>query len=344
MNGKEKFIEFLYQRGEYIRKVNDNQYVTRCPFCGDSNNKHHAHLYIYADIYNNDPILYHCFKCESSGIVNNEFFTVIGLDDNDIKSSFTKYKSKSGKFKKLFENSVVYFDYKIPEEINRNKIKYIEDRLGCELTDDEIKKLKIVTSLKSFIKNNNDIKELSLPINYLKNIEDHYIGFVSFGNSHILFRDMTGKEKFKWIKYPITKDSRENKIFYSIENDINIFSSEPIIINLAEGVLDTLSIYKNLGYNDSNMLNISVCGKRYVGVLETLIDMGIVGDNVIINIFSDNDEMYNEKNKTPTTPKYFSYILRKIKYVFKEVNVYYNLIGKDVGVSKDKIKLKKYKI
>ena len=92
------------------------------------------------------------------------------------------------------------------------------------------------------------------------------------------------------------------------------------------------------------MLNILVCGKRYVGVLETLIDMGIVGDNIIINIFSDNDEMYNEKNKTPTTPKYFSYILRKIKYVFKEVNVYYNLIGKDVGVSKDKIKLKKYKI
>ena len=31
MNGKEKFIDFLYSRGEYIRKVNETQYVTRCP-------------------------------------------------------------------------------------------------------------------------------------------------------------------------------------------------------------------------------------------------------------------------------------------------------------------------
>ena len=343
MNGKEKFIDFLYSRGEYIRRVNETQYVTRCPFCGDSDNKRHGHLYIHIDINDNDPIVYHCFKCESSGIVNNEFFTIIGLDNNDIKASFSKYKSKSNKFKKLYESSVIYFDYKIPEITDKSKIKYIEDRLSCKISDDDIRKTKIITSLKSFL-NFNNIKEVTLPINYLRNIEDHYIGFLSFGNSHILFRDMSGKEKYKWIKYPITKESKMNKIFYSIENSIDIFSNEPIIINLAEGVLDTLSIYKNLGYNDSNSINISVCGKRYVGVLETLVDMGIIGDNVTVNIFADNDEVYNKKNTAPTTPKYFGYVLRRIKYLYKEVNIYYNLLDKDVGVSRNNIKLKKFKI
>ncbi len=117
-----------------------------------------------------------------------------------------------------------------------------------------------------------------------------------------------------------------------------------ININLSEGVLDILSAYKNLNYNKNNDLDIAVCGKQYLYVLNTLNSMGFIGSNINLNIFSDNDEVFNNKNNKPTNIEYFKKLLHKNKYLYNSTNIYYNLIDKDIGVSKDKIKLKKYKI
>ena len=181
--------------------------------------------------------------------------------------------------------------------------------------------------------------------NYIcHNIENNYIGFLSFGGAYILFRDVTNKQQYKWIKYPVTKESSGCKLFYSIENSIDIFTKENININLSEGVLDILSAYKNLNYNTNNDLNIAVCGKQYLSVLNTLNNIGFIGSNMNLNIFSDNDEIFNNKNNNPTNIEYFKKLLNKNKYLYNNTNIYYNLVDKDIGVIKDKIKLKKYKI
>ena len=341
------FIDSLYGRGEYIRQVNDIQYRTRCPFCGDSkSNLNTGHLYIKINPDDNYPMVYHCFKCEESGIVDDNLLLALNIGNINLKSNITTLNKTSDRIKGqkfLTDDEIINFNYKLPEVKDYNKIKYIEDRLGCNLSIEDIEKFKIITSLKDFLICNN-IKEITMENYICHNIEKNYVGFLSFGGAYILFRDITNTHQYRWIKYPTTNDSRGCKLFYSISNSIDVFTRDNININLSEGVLDILSAYKNLNYNNSNDLDIAVCGKQYLYVLNTLNSMGFIGSNINLNIFSDNDEVFNNKNNNPTNIEYFKKLLHKNKYLYNSTNIYYNLIDKDIGVAKDKIKLKKYKI
>ena len=341
------FIDSLYGRGEYIKQVNEIQYRTRCPFCGDSkSNLNTGHLYIKINPDDNYPMVYHCFKCEESGIVDDNLLLALNIGNINLKSNITTLNKTSDRIKGqkfLTDDEIINFNYKLPEVKDYNKIKYIEDRLGCNLSIEDIEKFKIITSLKDFLIYNN-IKEITTENYICHNIEKNYVGFLSFGGAYILFRDITNTQQYRWIKYPTTNDSRGCKLFYSISNSIDVFTRDNININLSEGVLNILSAYKNLNYNNSNDLDIAVCGKQYLYVLNTLNSMGFIGSNINLNIFSDNDEVFNNKNNNPTNIKYFKKLLHKNKYLYNSTNIYYNLIDKDIGVSKDKIKLKKYKI
>lgn len=350
MNNKEiklAFIDSLYSRGEYIRQVNDVQYQTRCPFCGDSKTKlNTGHLYIKVNPEDNYPMVYHCFKCEESGIVNDSFLMAMDINDINLKSNIVSLNKTSDKIKgqKFFnEDKIINFGYKLPEIKDYNKIRYIEDRLENTLSNEDISKFKIITSLRDFLVFNN-IKEISMDNYICHNIEKNYVGFLTFGGAYILFRDISNKQYYKWIKYPVTEESRGCKLFYSIENSIDVFIRENININLSEGVMDILSLYKNLEYNSNNDLNIAVGGKQYLPILNTLSGMGFVGSNINLNIFSDNDVVFNKKAKNPTDVGYFKKLLNRQKYLYGNTNIYYNLIDKDIGVGLNKIALKKYKI
>ena len=344
---KEAFIDSLYSRGEYIRQVNSVQYQTRCPFCGDSKTKlNTGHLYIKINPEDNYPMVYHCFKCEESGIVDDSFLRTMDINDINLKSNIVSLNKTSDRIKGqkfLNEDKIINFGYKLPEIKDYKKIKYIEDRLENNLSSEDISKFKIITSLRDFLIYNN-IKEITMENFICHNIEKNYVGFLSFGGAYILFRDVSNTQNYKWIKYPVTRESSGCKLFYSIENSIDVFNKENININLSEGVMDILSLYKNLKYNKDNDLNIAVCGKQYLSILNTLSGMGFVGSNINLNIFSDNDVTFNKKAKNPTDVKYFKKLLNKQKYLYGNTNIYYNLIDKDIGVGLDKISLKKYKI
>lgn len=351
MNNKEiklAFIDSLYERGEYMRQVNEVQYRTRCPFCGDSRSDlNTGHLYIKINPEDNYPMVYHCFKCEESGIVNDNLLVALGIDDINLKSNISSLNKTSDKIKgqKYFDDDkIINFGYKLPEVKDYKKIEYIEERLKVSISDEDIRKLKIITSLKDFLVYNN-IKEITMENYICHNIEKNYVGFLSYGGAYILFRDVSNTQKYKWIKYPVTRESSGCKLFYSIETSIDVFTREKININLCEGVMDIISAYKNLGYNSDKDLNIAVCGKQYLYVLNTLGSMGFIGENIDLNIFSDNDEVFNnKKNNKPTDIKYFKKLLNTQKYLYGNTNIYYNLIDKDIGVGLDKIALKKYKI
>jgi hypothetical protein len=191
----------------------------------------------------------------------------------------------------------------------------------------------------------NKIKKLTCSDQIAFKLEEKYVGFLSYGNSHILFRDITDTEEYRWIKYPISTESSANRIFYSMQSEIDIFTEEEITINLAEGVLDILSANYNLGYSEPNTLNICVSGRYYDSLILFLVNMGFVGSNITINIFADNDYNYNKNNKNnATTIEYYQKILNHYKHLFGKINVWYNLMSKDIGVPRDKIKLKKYQL
>lgn len=353
MNGKDfkrKFLIALLSRDEYIRQVNEVQFQTRCPYCGDSEtNLHTGHFYIRCDINDNYPIVYNCFKCPENGVMNRETLEKLGITDISMVSSISEVNKTFDSIEGM--NSMIGETFKtFPLEVpdpkkNLWKVSYIEDRLGIKVTRDFAKKTKLITSLKEFLKYNK-IDTLRCNKHIAKLFEESYIGFLSYGNSHILFRDVTERQKYSWVKYPILPQSQLNNVSYSLECTVDIFTDETIIVNMCEGVFDIISICYNLGYNIENCINMCVCGKKYKKMINRIISQGIFGYNVILNIFSDNDKDFNNKkgNFYDTTIEYYSKVFRDYTIIFKEVNIYYNRLSKDCGVKKENISLIKHRL
>ncbi len=347
---KEDFIEALFDRdGIFTSRVSDDEIRTRCPFCGDSKKSSNTgHLYLKINLDDNSPIIYHCFLCEEGGVLQPSMLELLDIDIPELKSNMQILNKTSDKFDRkglVNEIKMTNFDFHLPNTIRiGRKTKYIEDRLGISLSVDDFKKMKVITSLRDFCIDNK-INYLTCPSNFANMLERDYVGFLSFGSSHILFRDVTGKNKYRWVKYPITNSSNQNRIFYSMEASIDIFTKSTIKINLAEGVFDILSANYNLGFNTENCLNICVSGRYYDSIILLLVSMGFIGSNIELNIFADNDRMFNNKNvkaNKNTDIGYYKKILKNYKYLFGKTTVYYNTISKDIGVPKDRISLKKY--
>lgn len=341
---KERVIQALMDRPVFIRKaISSPEYRTRCPFCGDSTNENTGHLYLKIDTEDDYPILYNCFKCTESGFLTAEVLSLLDIDDEELKKDITEMNKLSGSYKNrmFFDSKSRYidFNYRVPKVVKNKKTEYIENRLGTTLSEDDLYDMNVITSLREFLIYNK-IREATMGIGMLNELEKNYVGFLSNGSSHILFRRINDGD-IRWMKYPITKYSNRNKIFYSIRSTIDVFTKDDVILNLAEGVFDIASVKYNLGYSSDNTINIAVTGKYYKTVILRMIELGIVGSNITINIFSDNDEKFGKPDFS-TTLKGYRYTLHSIRNLFKEINVYYNTIGKDFGVPRRMISLRKF--
>ena len=80
---KIRLINALLSRNVFIRKVNDVEYQTRCPYCGDTQkNFNDGHLYIKINPNDNLPIVYNCFKCPAHGVLKYDDLVVTFKIDN----------------------------------------------------------------------------------------------------------------------------------------------------------------------------------------------------------------------------------------------------------------------
>lgn len=343
---KEDFLDALYanRNTNKIKKVHSNQFRMRCHFCGDSQkNLEERHLYVLCDLTNDLPLKYNCFKCGESGYVNKDFLEKADITDKNLISRIYALNRKSEKYdkKNINANDDVYtFNFCVPNIKLSKKTEYINNRFGIKFNNDDYKKMKVITSLFEFLKIN-DIKTSSFTRDVLYKLEDHYVGFLTNGSSHILFRDITDSEEHSWVKYPIVPDSSKNRIFYTLESSIDILSTDELNINLSEGVFDTLGIAYQLIDNTDNSINIAVSGKYYNRVLTYLIGLGLYGSNVIVNIYSDNDNTFNKKKSNDTSIDHYRNLLNKYKPLYGRINVIYNLKNKDYGIPKDGIIIKK---
>ena len=333
-------IKKMKERKIYFRQVNEIEYQTRCPFCGDSQkNIHTGHFYLRINPNDNFPIVYNCFKCSAKGILKYDTLEMMGISGINIKNSINQINTTSDKITSdITEIQDQYFEYKLPVNRNKRKISYIENRLKIHLNNNDYDKLKIITSLKDFLILNK-IKTITCKRNFFMLLENDYVGFLSNNNSHILFRDITGRNNLRWFKYTINKNSYGQRIFYSIQSDINLYTQDDIIINLSEGVMDTIGILYNLDYyGKDNILNIAVCGKYYNSILKYLIKLGFIGNNIKINIYSDND------HSNDTSLEYFKRTLKTYSYLVKDIYIHYNLKSKDCGVPREDILIQSYKL
>lgn len=335
---KIKLIEALKARDVFTDQPSKIQIRTRCPFCGDSQKDFRTgHLYLRINPEDDALIVYNCFKCPAHGFLKPDDLDVLGISDTNLKEGLSSLNGKASKYSSNSREDK-HFDYNIPTNYDARKLFYVENRLGLHFDDRELRRLKVITSLKDFIRLN-DIEGITCQPAMANLVEQDYVGFLSSNNSYILFRDITEKHKISWYKYPITNESRGQQVLYSVKSSANLYTEDTITINLSEGVMDCISIRHNIySKSNDNILNFAVCGKFYSSVIRYLIGLGFVGSNIIINIFSDNDHTWD------TSLKYYQKELKDFSFLVGEINIYYNTLYKDCGVPKSQISLQKYRI
>jgi hypothetical protein len=205
------------------------------------------------------------------------------------------------------------------------KIKYINSRIGYPIPVEDYSKLKLIFNVSEFLSINN-IPIRSKYKDIISLYDKDYIGFLSTDNEYIILRDITGKNKIRYIKYNIFGIESGGHSFYNISNAINTIGTEPITIVAAEGPFDILSIAYNMyGGIKSNYVFISVNHGAFLDPILYYLNKGLVGSNIYIEIYRDSDSIMNYKS-----------LKDSLRIYTKNYKVFVNGIGKDFGVPKDK--------
>lgn len=332
--------EALIQNVRPINKVNETQYSIRCPICGDSRtDKHKTRFYIKLDVNNiEEPVMYYCFNCNDAGILTTSILRNMEINDLDLLSGLQSYNKQVSRTNKSYKLSSEKIDIKIPFpdtelESNIMKKKYIENRLGIELSFKELVKLKTIFRLGDLLLEN-DIQELTVKGDKALDIHENYVGFLTVNNETINARQVLKSKNRRYEKYPLYKNRMNTLKFYTIPTVVDTLDTGRITINISEGVFDIWGVYFNIHNGGlDNHIYTAVCGSGYKSVIEHFVREGIVGD-VDINIYADTDQDLR--------------IYRDLKedygIWFNSFNVYTNEIEKDFGVPRDKIRIVKNNI
>lgn len=316
---KHQVMDEIQNHSAVFKKVNRIQFIIRCPICGDSqSDPRDAHCYIKCDFNNpTEPLLFNCFKCNESGRVTSAFLKKLGIKSDVVSMIDNQRFNKIGSIKHRDIDLVTG-----KPDMNSLQVKYIESRLGKGFTVDDYEKFKIIWDINSIIPyvTSTRVKN-TLPSN------NDSISFISDDKSVLATRTFTD-EGSRWRKLTIFPS--ENKSFYTIKTTFNLFTQDSIVVNIAEGILDVLSIYKNFNDGD-NSVYVATLGLDYIGAVEYIIAKGIIGKNVIVKVYIDNDKNVDERIIKSQMKKY--------KWLFGSILLYKNIKSKDVGVTIDQIKL-----
>lgn len=333
---KYKVIELVKSLPVCNINTAQTQYTIRCPYCGDSRNINHGHFSIHIDVNTDTPMLFRCFKCDKSGIINISILEDIGLNVGiDLNDSLRVFNKKIIKRNKLIDNSVE--NYIVPlyksSLLNDKKKDYLNNRLGTNYSYEELQELKVILDLFEFIKLN-EIKYIpNVSFKYLDLLNENYIGFLSTNNNCITFRCIHSNVKLmRYSKVILNPSNINGNTFYNIPNKLDLLYTDSINIHITEGIFDILSVYSNV--NDNNKERnyyFASCGFGYNTILRYLIYNGI-NTGLTIHIYSDNDKSdYNHKK--------YLFNNNYLSEWFERIIIHRNTFGKekDYGVPKDRI-------
>ena len=189
-----------------IPNSGQTNWVTRCPYCGDSRNILHGHFSIKIDMNSDSIMLARCFRCNESGIITSQTMEDLGvplsIEDAKALDVLNRPNSKStyARQKPL--------KYKVPVLINPvdNKIKldYLNERLGIEFIPEMIQESKIILSIMDFFSENKIRIPDHINPRMIKLIEENYVGFLSANNNKITFRRVVNNDQLsRYIKISI---------------------------------------------------------------------------------------------------------------------------------------------
>lgn len=320
---KKQIMEEIERKSERFEKKSDIQYRIRCPLCGDSTkNPTSMHCYIKCDYSDpNENIKFNCFLCNRGGSVGSKFLSALGADKSIIDAIIHNRNNSIGSIKEASVDIITGTPV-----MNSPQINYIEKRLGPGLTIDDYQKFKIIWDMNKVIKYISDERTRNTMPNNL-----HGISFLSDNKSMLISRSfIDDSSESQWRKIKLFNVNGPS--FYTIQTTIDLFTSEIITINIAEGIMDILSAYKNFN-TGPNSVYIASLGSNYISALNYMIAKGFVGKNIDVNIYIDWD----------VDEKMLIHMLKKYRWEFRKIKVYKNIKFKDIGVRIEDIKLMEVK-
>lgn len=320
-----------------------SEIVMKCPFCGDSPNPRSKHFYI--SLASGKPHLYNCFKCNEKGVLTSKVLRRMSVYDAEASYELDLYN------KKIEENS----DYKIyksythnlinsiqDNDISRLKLKYINKRLGTNLSYADLERLKICLNLNDVLYDKrNNIRVLSRNENIVNQLSNYFIGAISVDNGFVIMRNLSKPGTVyktidrRYTVYNIFNSYDNSKRYYIIPTEIR--TDRKINIHIAEGFFDILSVYLNLINRSEQNICAAINGKSYLNLLTYFIaEMGLFFARY--HIYIDNDisdwEIYNIKNLI-TKFNIEAYIHRNVYNGEKDFGVKRDLITDEVTLVRD---------
>lgn len=343
---------FRYIGSEFINMVKSvvptakpasggSEVVLRCPFCGDSDNKRHAHFYISVPQRQEDISMYHCKKCSSKGIFDEELLRRLGCQDNELLIDVIQHNAelmKMPKYKSLKTINVypLKFNRYSNRVDNKYKLDYINNRIGSTFRIEDLPKVKIFLNLYDIINQNS--LELYRDKRICDSLDRYFIGFLSYDNSFCGLRKVCDDSiqlyhsiNKRYVNYSLVNKSNDGKNYYVIPTQFNIIDSTPVNIHITEGQFDILSVFYNLcGCNIYQNIYMACGGKSYSQALEFILEeTGVI--NYIVHFYPDKDV---------TDYQFENSVLRRIRNLPVDIFIHRNMMPgeKDYGVPMDRIK------
>lgn len=282
--------------------------MINCPFCNkegrlDTN----RHMYISLG-YNDKPPQYNCFKnSKHRGLLTknalNEMTNYSPLINDELLNDIQSNTKTNNIYYKNTINELQYYPFKIPLPSNNiyieEKINYINNRLGLNLSLNELVYNKVIFSLKEFLIYNK-IQTITRSQNTIELLDKYFIGFLNNNNSVITFRNICKDDNIlpqqlqkRYIYYTILEKIQNGH--YIIPSTCDIYKH--ITLNIAEGIFDILSIFYNLQKaNRENNICVAIGGNAYLKTIQYFLEtIGLI--DLEIHIYIDNDIDKNILNK-----------------------------------------------
>lgn len=347
-------------RGKMVSK----EFTIRCPFCGDSKkDPRDEHFYVKMTPDSRDGLAlfsYDCKLCKAAkkvmslkdaqfiGIQNPELLEYIASINknrqNSIQTSGANILAKKFEYINPFEGA--NFDVRYKQE-------YMWKRLHFKDICVNPNKYKVIYDLREFFIKNNlkpnlDYGRGRTPEEKLRSVQEMLnmfhndcIGFVSFDNTHINFRNIRPNPPQRYSQYMIYPQRMmkkgeslvETSGMYVIPTSVDTMG-ERLKLVMAEGSFDILRAYSDFykAYPDKNTIFSSVSNSHgYVPCITKFMEYGLMFDE--IEIYSDQDVKLQE---------YVQFIRPIVPDAI--IRVYYNKKAKDIGDIKDPIELSRITI
>lgn len=315
----------------------------RCRYCSDSRDpSSYGHFYISIPRTDEDLSMYDCKKCGAHGVVQPKTLLEWGLYDEELTMYIMNHNKIAFKNVKnyKFKDRDVYFlnnNYIEDTALSNIKLKYINSRIGTNLSFEDLKRLKIILNLNDLLASNR-ITQLTRHPNIVDQLNESFMGFVSLDNAFVNMRLLRSPGSVyqsidkRYVNYNIFNKVENTERFYTVPTSLDLTNPSRLKIHIAEGPFDILSILMNLRYDEyGHSIFTSVAGSGYKGLIRHFI-VQFKLPYLEIHLYPDNDKLGSDDR--------MRFIVDDLKPFNFPIFIHRNMAEgqKDFGVDPSKIK------